>query len=158
MRKITKNEWIAVGAGIALVSFLLYGSSLPSFFGLNNSDNKESAMAELPQSGISTEDIVVGSGAVVTRGDTLTVHYVGALPSGKVFDSSIDTDSPFVFTIGTGSVIRGWEEGLLGMREGGRRRIIVAPDYGYGSQAVGPIPPDSTLIFEVQLLKVEKPN
>ncbi len=159
MRKISKNEWIAIAAGMALVAFLLYGDALLNFFGFNNNnEDNQITMSQLPDSGVETDDMLVGSGEAVTRGDTLTVHYIGTLPTGKVFDSSVDRGMPFTFTIGTGSVIRGWEEGLLGMREGGVRKLVVAPDYGYGSQAIGSIPPDSTLIFEVQLLKVEKPT
>src|SRR3990167_7858117 len=91
-------------------------------------------------------------------GDNLTVHYVGTLPDGKVFDSSLDRNAQFSFTLGVGQVIRGWDEGFSGMQVGGTRLIIVAPDYGYGEQGVGTIPPNSTLIFEVELLDVEKPS
>jgi len=86
------------------------------------------------------------------------VHYVGTLSDGKVFDSSLDRNTPFSFTLGVGQVIRGWDEGFSDMQVGGKRLIIVAPDYGYGEQGVGTIPPNSTLIFEVELLDVEKPS
>ncbi|MBX4181481.1 FKBP-type peptidyl-prolyl cis-trans isomerase [Candidatus Parcubacteria bacterium] len=112
----------------------------------------------MPASGFTSQEVSVGSGAIAEPGDKLTVHYVGTLPDGKVFDSSRDSGTPFSFTLGAGQVIRGWDEGLQGMREGGKRVVTIAPDYAYGEQGVGPIPPNSTLVFEVELLKVEKPQ
>jgi len=87
-------------------------------------------------------------------GDLLTVHYVGTLQDGTKFDSSIDRGQPFQFTLGAGKVIKGWDKGLLGMKVGEKRTLTIQPEDGYGSQAVGPIPANSVLIFEIELLKI----
>ncbi|MDP2651396.1 MAG: FKBP-type peptidyl-prolyl cis-trans isomerase [bacterium] len=154
MKKINKTEWIAIGAGIAFVAYLFYGGSLISLFNMDNSQDQ--GQDALPESGVRTEEVREGTGEAAAVGDRLTVHYIGSLPGGKVFDSSVDRNTPFVFTLGVGQVIRGWDEGLVGMREGEVRRVIIAPDFGYGAQGAGTIPPNSTLIFEVELLDVEK--
>jgi FKBP-type peptidyl-prolyl cis-trans isomerase FkpA len=105
-------------------------------------------------SGLTYEDIVVGEGAVAGAGKTLTVHYTGWLADGKKFDSSMGR-SPFEFKLGAGRVIRGWDEGVVGMRVGGKRRLTVPPELGYGKAgAGGVIPPNATLVFEVELLQV----
>lgn len=100
------------------------------------------------------EDITVGTGDPVALGDTLTVLYTGVLPNGTVFDSSqAHGGQPFTFTVGAHQVIQGWEQGFLGMKEGGRRLLAIPPSLGYGANAQGPIPANSTLIFDVQLVK-----
>ena len=99
-------------------------------------------------------DIKVGNGAQPTFGSTVTVHYVGTLTNGKVFDSSRDRNQPFSFRIGTSEVIKGWDEGVAQMTLGQRALLTCTPDYAYGSQAVGGglIPANSTLIFDVELI------
>lgn len=99
-------------------------------------------------------DIKVGNGAQPTFGSTVTVHYVGTLTNGKVFDSSRDRNQPFSFRIGTSEVIKGWDVGLSTMKVGGKRKLEIPPEMGYGARAVGSIPANSTLIFEVELLNV----
>ncbi|GBF49022.1 FKBP-type peptidyl-prolyl cis-trans isomerase [Leptospira ryugenii] len=101
------------------------------------------------------QDTKIGLGKEATRGTEVTVHYVGKLTNGKIFDSSLDRGKPFVFNLGQGQVIQGWEKGIQGMKEGGKRTLTIPPNLGYGSRAVGPIPPNSTLIFDVELLKVK---
>lgn len=91
---------------------------------------------------------------VAKNGDLLTVHYVGTLQDGTKFDSSIDRGQPFQFTLGAGQVIKGWDKGLLGMKVGEKKTLTIQPEDGYGDQAVGPIPANSVLIFEVELLKI----
>ena len=105
-------------------------------------------------SGLRYRDEEVGTGREAKRGDHVTVHYTGTLENGRKFDSSRDRNRPFEFDLGAGMVIRGWDEGVAGMKVGGRRRLVIPPGLGYGSRAVGPIPPDSTLVFEVELLDV----
>lgn len=100
-------------------------------------------------------DDVVGTGAEAVPGKTVVVHYTGTLTNGTKFDSSRDRGTPFEFVLGSGQVIRGWDEGVKGMKVGGKRRLVIPPEMAYGAQAVGPIPANSTLLFEVELLQVK---
>src|SRR3990167_7626772 len=104
------------------------------------------------------KDQVVGTGAAAATGDTVTVNYVGALTNGTVFDASANHGTTgFTFTLGAGQVIKGWDEGIVGMKEGGKRTLLIPADLAYGPQAVGNvIPANSALVFEVELLKVQK--
>ncbi len=106
-------------------------------------------------SGLEYEDIVVGSGPEAQSGQQVSVHYAGTLQNGQKFDASRDHGGPFEFTLGAGQVIKGWDEGVAGMRVGGKRKLIIPPSLGYGNRAIGPIPPNSTLVFEVELLGVK---
>lgn len=104
-------------------------------------------------SGLSYTDLVKGTGAAPTSGKQVTVHYTGWLEDGKKFDSSVDRGQPFVFRIGAGEVIPGWDEGVISMKVGGKRKLVIPSHLGYGpSGAGGVIPPNATLIFEVELL------
>ena len=105
-------------------------------------------------SGLQYEDEVVGTGAEATPGNAVSVHYTGRLTDGSKFDSSRDRGQPFTFPLGAGRVIKGWDEGVSGMKVGGKRKLIIPPDLGYGSQGIGPIPPNATLEFDVELLDV----
>ncbi len=101
-------------------------------------------------------DVIVGSGPEAVPGQMVTVNYVGALPDGTVFDASANHGQPFTFQLGAGQVIRGWDEGVAGMKVGGKRRLVIPPDMAYGAQAVGGvIPANATLLFEVELLAVQ---
>lgn len=107
-------------------------------------------------SGLQYEDLEVGGGASPSKGQTVTVHYTGTLTNGKKFDSSRDRGQPFQFKIGVGQVIKGWDEGVMSMKVGGRRKLIIPPDLGYGARgAGGVIPPNATLVFDVELLGVK---
>lgn len=101
------------------------------------------------------EDVKIGSGELAEQGKAVTVHYTGTLLDGTKFDSSVDRGEPFKFTLGAGEVIQGWDMGFEGMRVGGVRRLVIPAFLGYGSRAVGPIPANSVLVFEVELLAVE---
>ncbi|WP_353191750.1 FKBP-type peptidyl-prolyl cis-trans isomerase [Pandoraea pnomenusa] len=107
------------------------------------------------ESGLQYEELQVGDGAEATPGNTVTVHYTGWLTDGKKFDSSKDRNDPFAFVLGGGMVIRGWDEGVAGMKVGGKRKLIIPAELGYGARgAGGVIPPNATLVFEVELLEV----
>jgi FKBP-type peptidyl-prolyl cis-trans isomerase len=105
--------------------------------------------------GLQIQDLTVGTGAEAKSGDTITVNYLGTLTNGTKFDSSYDRNQPFTTQIGVGQVIKGWDEGMVGMKVGGKRKLTIPASLGYGSQDMGTIPPNSTLIFEVELLNVK---
>jgi FKBP-type peptidyl-prolyl cis-trans isomerase len=105
--------------------------------------------------GLQYWDIKVGTGPVAAAGHTVKVHYTGWLTNGKKFDSSVDRAEPFTFDLGGGQVIKGWDEGVAGMKVGGKRQLRIPPQLGYGDRgAGGVIPPNATLIFDVELLGV----
>jgi peptidylprolyl isomerase len=107
-------------------------------------------------SGLQYEDLVVGTGVQPQNGQTVLVHYTGWLTNGTKFDSSLDRGQPFDFSLGRGQVIKGWDEGVATMKVGGKRKLVIPANLAYGSRgAGGVIPPDSTLIFEVQLLGIK---
>ena len=107
-------------------------------------------------SGLIYEDVEPGTGAAARSGQKAKVHYTGWLTSGQKFDSSKDRNEPFEFMLGAGQVIRGWDEGVAGMKVGGKRRLTVPPSLGYGARgAGGVIPPNAELIFDVELLAVD---
>ena len=106
-------------------------------------------------SGLKYIDETVGEGDAPVKGKRVRVHYTGRLTNGKTFDSSVDRKEPFEFTIGVGQVIRGWDEGVMSMKVGGKRQLIISPDLGYGARGAPPaIPPNAELIFDVELLGV----
>ncbi len=118
---------------------------------------KEGGKTVTTASGLKYVDVVTGKGASPTTGKTVKVHYTGTLENGKKFDSSVDRNEPFSFTIGVGQVIKGWDEGVMTMKVGGKRKLIIPSDLGYGARgAGGVIPPNATLLFDVELLDVAK--
>jgi FKBP-type peptidyl-prolyl cis-trans isomerase FkpA len=108
------------------------------------------------RSGVEYWDIVVGTGATAVSGKMVGVHYTGWLTNGKKFDSSVDRGKPIAFPLGAGRVIKGWDEGIVGMKVGGKRQLRIPPNLGYGIHGAGPVPPNAILIFDVQLLAVGK--
>ncbi len=113
----------------------------------------EQKQAQIMQNFKMTDD-VIGTGAEAKNGDAVTVNYVGTLDNGTKFDSSYDRKQPFTFTLGAGNVIKGWDEGVLGMKVGGKRELVIPPELGYGPSGYGPIPGNATLHFTVELLAV----
>lgn len=110
----------------------------------------------MDQIGLKIEDTKKGTGDEVKDGDLVSMHYTGYLTDGTKFDSSLDRDEPFECRIGAGYVIKGWDMGIPGMKVGGKRKLIIPPELGYGRYGVDPdIPGDATLIFEVELLKIK---
>lgn len=122
-----------------------------------NSESEQSSGDKVvtTESGLKYIELTEGTGAMPKKGQTVVVHYTGTLEDGQKFDSSRDRNRPFSFKLGTGQVIKGWDEGLATMRVGGRRQLIIPPELGYGSRgAGGVIPPNATLIFDVELLRI----
>ena|SRR3989338_1462576 len=151
MKTLDTKEWVAVTVAVFVVGFFfIFGQSLVSLFTSNKS---KLSMVQAPQ--VLIQDEVVGVGDLAVAGNRVVVHYTGKFTDGKVFDSSVTRGEPFQFVLGAGQVIKGWDEGIAGMRVGGKRILTIPPSLGYGTNDYGPIPGNSTLIFEVELLKVE---
>jgi FKBP-type peptidyl-prolyl cis-trans isomerase FkpA len=149
---------IAVVAALAVVVlFFIFNPFDMESSSLNPADNSTAAQQDTSSSGLVVQDEVVGTGAVAEPGDILTVNYTGTLADGTVFDTSVGK-TPFQFTLGAGEVIPGWDQGIAGMKVGGKRILIIPPDLAYGAQGVGPIPANATLTFEVDLLSVTVPT
>ena len=148
----------------ALVMAMLAASGCQADSQTSNSQNKQEKTAMTPSiTELVKKDTVVGEGREAEAGFNITVHYTGWLYDpdkedghGKKFDSSLDRHEPFVFFLGGGQVIRGWDEGFAGMKIGGKRTLIIPPEMGYGARgAGGVIPPNATLIFDVELLGIK---
>lgn len=139
--------------GIVVISGLL----INSFFQYTPSEaEKNAAITTAPTEKVTIEDLTVGTGPEVKPGDTVSVNYKGTLENGTQFDSSYDRGTPFETKIGVGAVIKGWDEGIVGMKVGGKRKLTVPSSLGYGEAGAGSqIPPNSTLIFEVELVSIK---
>ncbi|HLE48814.1 MAG TPA: FKBP-type peptidyl-prolyl cis-trans isomerase [Patescibacteria group bacterium] len=164
--KNTKIAFDLKNAAIILGFFLLLTGGLFAYlingkgkvenpipeFNMNNDSQNTTQSADLQ-----IEDLVVGSGEEAKSGDLVTVNYKGTLTDGTVFDSSYERQKPFDFPLGQGRVIQGWDQGVNGMKVGGKRKLTIPPDLGYGEAGSPPdIPSNATLIFEVELLSVRK--
>ena len=114
----------------------------------------EIGASQVTSSGLKITELVLGDGQEATPGTSVSVNYKGTLDDGKEFDSSYGR-GPFEFSLGAGMVIKGWDEGVAGMKVGGKRKLVIKPELGYGSRGIGPIPPNSVLTFEVELLGVK---
>jgi FKBP-type peptidyl-prolyl cis-trans isomerase FkpA len=157
------RESLMVGIGVlALAAAASFGQSStekkssPAARANTSAPTKVTGNPKRTVSGLEYWDIMVGTGATATAGQKVTVHYTGWLLSGKKFDSSVDAGRPFSFTLGAHQVIKGWDEGVAGMKVGGKRQLRIPPDLAYGERGYpGVIPPDATLVFDVQLLGVQ---
>ncbi len=157
MHKLSRNEYIAVFVGLVVVgSLFLFGIpflKLPEILSPSNTNTSPTSMEQAND--LIIQDTVMGTGAEAVAGKKISVHYTGTLEDGTKFDSSLDRGTPFEFTLGAGEVIVGWDRGLVGMKVGGTRVLIIPSELAYGDRQIGPIPPNSTLLFTVQLLGVE---
>lgn len=152
MNNLNQKEWVAIIIAIFVVGFFfIFGQGLVSLF---TNDNAKVANTQKPE--LLVEDVLMGTGDEAFSGNRVTVHYTGRFVDGKVFDTSLARKEPFQFVLGAGQVIKGWDDGIAGMRVGGKRILSIPPELGYGPNDYGPIPGNSTLIFEVELLKVDK--
>jgi FKBP-type peptidyl-prolyl cis-trans isomerase len=139
---------VLAGIVVVFLAFFAIRAFLPK--------GSESSEMTTSPSGLQYQDLIVGNGDEAVIGNTVSVHYIGTLEDGTKFDSSYDRGTPFQFTIGTGMVIPGWEEGVLGMKEGGKRRLVIPPAMAYGETGVpGVIPANATLVFEIELLDIQ---
>ena len=140
---------VAVTAALAVVAlFFIFNP-----FTVQQSLNPMNSASVAGGGGLVVQDEFPGAGAAAQPGDMLTVNYTGKLENGSVFDTSVGK-APFKFTLGAGQVIAGWDQGLVGMKVGGKRILIVPPALAYGAQGIGPIPPNATLTFEIELLTI----
>jgi FKBP-type peptidyl-prolyl cis-trans isomerase len=154
---MTKYVLIAIMLALTAVFVLAQSAPRKAAAPSTNAPSKVTGNGVKTDSGLIYWDIRVGNGEVAKEGSHVRVHYTGWLTTGKKFDSSVDAGKPFDFTIGNGEVIKGWEEGVAGMKVGGKRQLRIPPDLGYGADGTpgGDIPPNATLIFDVQLLGVQ---
>lgn len=144
---------IAVAVSVVIAAVIAFAL-------VNRSDGESVATcqkaAETTESGLRYEEIECGDGEEAQKGDTLEVHYEGRLEDGTKFDASRDHGSTFEFQVGAGQVIQGWDEGLIGMKIGGKRKLTIPPELGYGAAGAPPaIPPNSTLVFEIELVDIK---
>jgi len=162
---MTKSFTIALVIGIIALGIFIYfifgfnqkpSASLETTTTTQTDTNQTVSAAPSPDAtGLKIEDIKIGTGPAVKSGDTIDINYIGTLPDGTKFDSSYDRKEPFETQIGVGAVIKGWDLGVVGMKVGGKRKLTIPPSLGYGDQAAGTIPPNSTLIFEVELVGIK---
>jgi FKBP-type peptidyl-prolyl cis-trans isomerase len=154
------NKRVVLAILIAIIGVPMFGQtatrkSAPAARPNTTAPTKVTGEGTKTPSGLQYWDIKVGTGQEAKSGDHVKVHYTGWLTSGKKFDSSVDAHQPFDFTIGRGDVIKGWEEGVTGMKVGGKRQLRIPPDLAYGKEGYpGAIPPNATLIFDIQLLGI----
>jgi|GEM_PF-2168430 len=153
---LSKNEKVAVFVALGLAIIYIIAPLFDLTDNFPTLQDKNSVL-ERESTELLFQDLEVGSGPEAEAGDKLFVHYSGTLTDGSVFDSSYE-GAPFSFVLGRGEVIVGWDEGLLGMKKGGSRLLVIPPSLGYGEYQISIIPPNSTLIFEVNLLEIEKPD
>lgn len=146
---------------LAILVLIAIGALAYSAFGRRNQPAPAQTMPASSSmvttaSGLQYQDLVIGSGPEAKSGDTVSMNYTGTLEDGTKFDSSYDRNQTFDFVLGSGNVIKGWDEGIVGMKVGGKRKLVIPPDLAYGAQGYPPvIPPNATLLFEVELMAIK---
>jgi len=153
-----QTKVLAVVSGVLIIALIIGGVIIMNNGSKNSTDDlsvSPSPTAAAVSSDLKIVDETVGTGAEAVAGKSVSVNYLGTLTDGTKFDSSYDRNQPFSFTLGGGQVIQGWEQGVQGMKVGGKRKLTIPPSLGYGAQATGSIPANSTLIFEIELLSVK---
>ena len=147
--------WRIIAFGI-LAALIIWGGIYVNQRLDQRAETKVGEAVEKRMEGFIIEDIVIGNGMEAKAGDTVRVHYLGTFPDDAKFDSSYDRGEPFTLILGAGSVIEGWEKGLIGMKVGGKRKLTIPPSLAYGERGyAGVIPPNATLHFEIELLEVK---
>lgn len=152
---------IAVALALVVVAVFFIFPGLSPFGRISSEVTTQTSLTTMPTENVDQlqiTDETVGTGATATAGDSVTVQYVGSLTNGTVFDASANRGTAgFTFNLGAGQVIKGWDQGIVGMKEGGKRKLVIPASLAYGDQAIGNvIPANSTLVFEVELVKVQK--
>lgn len=154
-QKTITKESIAVAIALMVVTYFFIVPIFSNIFNTLALSPTHSVMKDT-KTGFSVLRTESGEGPEAEEGDVVAVHYVGHLPDGTVFDSSRGRGEPFSFTLGVGAVIKGWDIGIRGMKAGEKRILTIPPELGYGEKAVGIIPPQSTLIFDVEMMEIKK--
>ena len=153
-----QTKVLAVVSGLLVIALIIGGVIIMNNGSASSKDDttvSPSPTAAAVSKDLKIEDETVGTGAEAVAGKSVTVNYKGTLTDGTQFDSSYSRNQPFSFTLGSGQVIQGWDQGVQGMKVGGKRKLTIPPSLGYGAQATGSIPANSTLIFEIELLSVK---
>jgi FKBP-type peptidyl-prolyl cis-trans isomerase FkpA len=154
--KMIRKSLIGIAFVVAIPAFMFGQAAKKAAAPTTGGPTKVSGPPVTTPSGLQYWDIKVGTGPKALRGETVRVHYTGWLTNGKKFDSSVGTGKPFSFDLGAGQVIKGWDEGVAGMKVGGKRQLRIPPDLAYGDRgAAGVIPPNATLIFDVELVGIQ---
>ena len=167
-----KYELIGAGISVGFMALALYLVQINTTPKVASVADSQSAQVATSQSELATnlenalegngnlmelviDDVKIGSGDEVKEGDVVRVHYIGTLQNGQEFDNSRKRGQAFQFTVGAGQVIKGWDQGVVGMKVGGQRILVIPPDLAYGKNGIGPIPGDATLIFAIELLEIK---
>lgn len=170
---VNRFEAIGIFTSISLMALALFllnmqtatesisiNDSQPASIVLSEDNASASVASALTSTGVVEslliDDVLVGAGPSVEEGDTVSVNYIGSLQNGQQFDNSYLRGEPFEFTVGEGKVIAGWEEGIIGMKAGGQRILVIPAEMAYGDRAIGPIPANSPLVFAIELMSIDE--
>jgi FKBP-type peptidyl-prolyl cis-trans isomerase len=163
MKKLSLKEWIGASVAVVFVAYMFFGGAIMSAFrgsalsADTNTGAVNNSIENNNMNDVKTQDVTVGTGAPVERGMLISVHYALRLADGTLVQDSkqVNNGQPFQYIAGAGQLIQGWERGVEGMKVGGKRVITIPPELGYGANAAGPIPANSTLVFEIEVVDVK---